>query len=127
MTCSNCGAIILKDDAICKKCGAPQHTVEEYYEQNVQTRSRFVLFFLTWMGFGRGGHLKWLGFYEEAEAYKQRNKFSPLDLFTPSGWIRFMRITFSGAGETLAVLFGKYKYDAQGNPVRYFPAKKQPK
>jgi len=119
MNCPNCGAIILKTDTACKKCGAALHTVAEHYADNIQYRSRFGLLFYAWIGGWRGSHLKHLGFVEDAERMRQSHKIG-LNIFTPVGWINIFISCCVQIIECTKVIFGGYRNDVNGNPVRYF-------
>jgi len=123
MNCTKCGAVILKEDVVCKKCGTPQHTAQEHYgETFVRTRSRFVLLFWTWFGAAYGLHLNYLGFKEEAQACRKKYVpmlFGIIMVFNPMAWINFAIAAGVWQVENFAVLFGKYRQDASGRPVRY--------
>lgn len=119
MKCSNCGAIVLKTDTVCKKCGTPQHTVEKHYADNVNYRSRFGLLFYVWIGGWRGSHLKFLGFEEDAERMRQSHKIGFFSVMTPAGWLEIVVSMAVQVLECTKVIFGAYRTDVNGNPVRY--------
>lgn len=124
MNCANCGAVVLKTDTVCKKCGAPQHTVEEHYADDVQYRSRFGLLFFTWIGGWRGSHLKFLGFTDDAERMRQAHKIG-LSIITPAGLVGLFVSMGVEILEFFKVMFGVYRTDANGHPVRYFKPRRK--
>lgn len=78
-------------------------------------RSRFKLLFITWIGCYWGKHLKWLGYFEEAERIKSKHGHV-------LGWINPINLLSAceyGLVEITSVMFGKYRTDADGNLVRY--------
>lgn len=66
MQCPKCGAIVLKGDVTCKKCGASLMEASENFHAEDVCRSRAMLFLRAWVGAPNGAHLKWLGYDEEA-------------------------------------------------------------
>ena len=80
--------------------------------QKVKYRSRFVLWLVAWVTAFAGGHLNWLGFKEAGEAWRAEHGVIKA-VFTPVCWIFH-------CWEQIAIIFGKYKTDAYGNPVKYF-------
>ena len=66
MQCPKCGAIVLKGDVTCKKCGASLMEASENFQAEDVCRSRAMLFLRAWVGAPNGAHLKWLGYDEEA-------------------------------------------------------------
>ena len=135
MKCPNCGKLVLRNDFVCKNCGYVLKDAVEAHEGNNEYRSRFVLLFRTWCSMGNGSQLKWLGFDERAERYRQNYGM---------GWFEFIKelmvsgMTFNVVNvfllmfklifwftpifciEFLSIAFGKYREDANGHPVRYF-------
>ena len=121
MKCPNCGATVLKDDQTCKKCGHVLVEAKEAYSAGEQYRSRFTLLFRTWIGACFGFHLKWLGY--DAKAEEVRKNYMPgLSIFIQPWKILFG--IFWQLEEVIGVMFGKYREDRQGHPVRYFQPKK---
>ncbi len=122
MKCTKCGATVLKGDQTCKKCGATLIEAAEIYSADKQYRSRFTLLFRAWMGATWGAHLKWLGYPEEAQQIRSQYRISLDIVFAP--WKIIGPMVYQCA-ECTGVLFGKYREDADGHPVRYFsPYKK---
>lgn len=80
-------------------------------------RSRFKLLFIAWVGCWRGSHLKWLGYTDEAQQVKEVHGsifgaiFEPAKMLGTCGYI---------CVEMTKIMFGKYRTDAEGLPVRYF-------
>ena len=72
MNCPECGAIVLKSDPVCKKCGKILNEAKEIYLEKVVYRSRFMLLFRAWLGAANGMHLKWLGYDEYAREIKNQ-------------------------------------------------------
>lgn len=133
MNCPKCGAIVLKVDPVCKKCGAVLNEASDYYQEKVIYRSRFMLLFRAWLGACNGSHLKWLG-YDEAAEYI-RNQFgigSMVEsifgaMINPWRWLDLIGMMIYQSAECTKIIFGAYREDAAGNPVRYFRPKKKKK
>lgn len=75
-------------------------------------RSRLALVLISGILGWWGTHLKWLGYKEEAKEWKSEAG-GIFGLFDLGSW----GMVF---GNYIAVIFGKYRVDAYGNPVRYF-------
>ncbi len=124
MKCPNCGATVLKGDTVCKKCNTVLVEASAQYIASEQVRSRFTLFFKCWAGGWRGKHLEWLGYTDKAQQIK--SMFGDLHwgffaaILNPVAWIKIIAGMGYQVIECMAVLFGKYRTDAQGHPVRYF-------
>lgn len=111
MLCPNCGNQVTNEDIVCKHCGAAIKDAQKVFSKP-KKRSRFALFFLCWaVGWLNGAHLRYLGYDEAAANYRRYSFFNPICWV----WICTVHIF-----ECLAILFGKYRTDAYGNPVRYF-------
>jgi len=123
MNCKNCGAPVLKNDQVCKKCGATLIEAAEAYAAGDITRSRFTLLFKAWLGSWRGAHLKWLGYEEKAAAVKEKYGWGVVSMLTPAGWLRMFISICYHVVEQVSIIFGKYRTDADGHPVRYFKKK----
>ncbi len=78
----------------------------------VKYRSRFALWFIAWISAFAGGHLNWLGYKEEGAAWRREHGIIGA-VFSPVCWIVHV-------GVQIGILFGKYRTDAYGNPIRYF-------
>ena len=50
MQCPKCGAIVLKGDVTCKKCGASLMEASENFHAEDVCRSRAMLFLRAWVG-----------------------------------------------------------------------------
>ena len=120
MKCPNCGATVLKGDTTCKKCGYVLNEAKDSYQASEQYRSRFMLLFRTWLGGWVGGHLRWLGYTEEAKVVREKYGFGISILVRP--WKILASCAYQVV-ECIAVMFGKYRTDADGHPVRYFKPK----
>lgn len=111
MFCPNCGGKVVNEDIVCKFCGTTLKNAQEEFRKP-KKRSRFAVVFLCWgVGWLNGAHLKYLGYDEAAANYRQHSLLSPM------GWLW---LCTSHIFEVLCVMFGKYRTDAYGNPVRYF-------
>lgn len=112
MFCPECGAKVVDSDIVCKKCG---HTLKSVYNdlsKPITKKSRFTLVLLCWLSGGfTGSHLKYLGYEQEAKAY------SPYGILNPMFYLWYITKHLL---ECVCVIFGKYRTDAYGNPVRYF-------
>lgn len=123
MKCPKCGRVILEEDFICKHCGEPLRTPEKFYQENPPYRSRFYLLFHAYLGCIIGSHLKFLGYEDEAQNMRiNNNPVKILEIFTsPIDWAIFMaKIMFIQFTVPVCVMFGMYRNDANGYPVRYF-------
>lgn len=87
-------------------------TVKEVSNDNVKYRSRLGLWFIAWVSAFAGGHYNWLGFKEAGAEHRAQHGVLGA-LLSPACWIFH-------CWEQIAILFGKYREDAYGNPVRYF-------
>lgn len=149
--CTKCDALISAADTACPQCGNPVAAADAQSknEQSNQKdnrplyRSRFKLLLLAWIGADKGRHLKWLGFEQEAKQVKAKYKVgffshsvkamgdmasamaseSGSGLFSAIGSIFPFKSMMYSVKEQIAILFGKYKFDANGVPVRYFKPK----
>ena len=111
MQCPNCGATVLKEDVICKKCNAQLRSAESAAQEEKTRRSRLIVLLLCWfLGPLTGAHLHYLGFHDKAREYSY---YSMLSL---TFWIRVFTVHVV---EILAIIGGKYSLDAHGNPVRW--------
>lgn len=121
MKCPKCNATVLPNDQKCKKCGYVLVEAKSVYNAADQYRSRFTLLFRTWVGATWGWHLRWLGYDERAEEVRNMCGIGmsmflqPWKLLIALGW------QFE---ECFAVLFGKYRKDGKGHPVRYLKPQK---
>lgn len=116
MQCPKCNATVLKGDRSCRKCGTMLGTTKMKYDPATQRRPRLALVFRAWVGACNGLHLKWLGYDAEAEQVKMQHGL------TISSMIRIWPLVSSliyQIVEVLMVIFGKYRTDAQGHPIRY--------
>jgi hypothetical protein len=94
------------------------------YAADQQYRSRFTLVFRAWIGAINGFHLKWLGYTDKAAEVKEKHGIGISKLMNPWWWVGSL-IGYQCC-ECLAVIFGRYRTDANGHPVRYFkPSKKK--
>ena len=78
----------------------------------IKYRSRLGLWAIAWVSAFAGGHLNWLGFKEAGANFRAEHGIIRA-LFNPACWIIH-------CWEQIAIIFGKYREDAYGNPVRYF-------
>lgn len=78
----------------------------------VKYRSRLGLWFIAWLSAFAGGHYNWLGYKEAGASYRAEHGVLRA-LLNPACWIVH-------CWEQIAIIFGKYREDAYGNPVRYF-------
>lgn len=85
---------------------------ETVTNQKIKYRSRLGLWMIAWFSAFAAGHLNWLGFKEEGEQFRAKHGIIRA-LFTPACWVIH-------CWEQIAIIFGKYREDAYGNPVRYF-------
>lgn len=116
MQCPKCNATVLKGDRNCRKCGTVLGTTKMKYDPATQRRPRLALVFRAWFGACFGMHLKWLGYDAEAERIKMQFGISISSLF------RIYPIIGSiiyQCAEVTMIIFGKYRTDAQGHPIRY--------
>ena len=98
-------------------------------------RSRAMLFFRAWVGAPNGAHLKWLGYDEKAAEVAARYgileqlKSTVSSIFNPVGWIHLvifiLALMWYQCYTCIGILFGMYRTDAQGHPVRWFTKKKR--
>lgn len=126
--CHDCDSVVAAEDNICKNCGSPQNTIEMEVEKNPPYRSRFLLLFYAWIGGVLGAHLKFLGYHEEAsEICSNNNPVLLLAIFTqPIVAIGvFSRMVIIQSTLPFMVMFGWYRNDANGYPVRYFKPKQK--
>ncbi len=148
MVCKNCGNIILKTDSVCKVCGAvilPESIAKSYETQaklentvnSITTevnknfykkryRSRFALLFLFWIGGFLGLHHAWMGDHEAAIKQLKSVASHFLKCFIAIGIILLMIDVVVYLVDFVAIIFGKYKEDALGNPIVWFKAGKPP-
>ncbi len=134
MQCPKCGAIVLKGDVTCKKCGAPLLEASENFHAEDVCRSRAMLFFRAFVGAPNGAHLKWLGYDEEAAEVAakygilEQVKSSVTGIFSDGGMIHFviflLALSCYQCYTCIGILFGMYRTDAQGHPVRWITKKK---
>lgn len=111
MQCPNCGATVLKEDEVCKKCNAQLRDARIAAQEEKTNRSRLAVLLLCWsIGWFNGAHLKYLGFHDKAQQYSRYSMFNPI----------FYAWFFTGhLIECLSIMGGKYKMDAHGNPVKW--------
>lgn len=79
--------------------------------KKMKCRSRFALLLISWVGAWAGLHLNFLGYREAASNYR-RHLGGIFALINPVAWI--MHVV-----EIFKVMFGGYREDAYGRPVRY--------
>lgn len=120
MKCKKCESIVSISDVSCKKCGEPLLTVQQEYSKNPPYRSRFILFFIAWIGAFCGKHLEYLGFHDDAMRMKQENNIRKVFSLTPKGWIVLIKILIIQITIPVMILLGMYRVDANGYLVRYF-------
>lgn len=84
----------------------------EVSEQTIKYRSRLGLLFVAWLSAFAGGHYNWMGFSDVGREHRAQYGVIRA-VFTPVCW-------FIHVWEQLAIIFGKYRVDAYGNPIRYF-------
>ena len=132
MKCPNCGAIVLKGDFACKKCGTSLMEASEQFNSKDETRSRAMLLFKAWIGAANGLHLKWLGFddkaAEVASKYGLKQQIittieSITDIFNPYVLLKLCWIMLYQGFVCIGIIFGMYREDAQGHPVRWLKSK----
>lgn len=121
MKCPNCGATVLKGDRSCRKCGTILGTTKMKYAPEDQVRPRLALVFRAWVGAEFGLHLKWLGYDGEAQRVRMQYgvSFAKMIMIYPMIMTIFYQVI-----ECTAVMFGKYRTDAYGHPVRYLNLKR---
>ncbi len=76
-------------------------------------RSRLALLFVAWIGAWAGLHLNFIGFRDVAADFRRRMG-GLFCIINPVCWL--MHII-----EVFKVLFGGYRTDAYGRPIRYLP------
>ncbi len=131
MKCPKCNASALRTDAKCKRCGNELREVSDKYTFDKQYRSRFILILkflvhrhLVWLGYGDGqvGEVSRAAVDVSGSMLKGVASGSfevgMFSVFT-SGF-KLMWYMFKRTVEGIAILFGRYQYDAWGRPVRYF-------
>ena len=110
MQCPKCGAIVLKGDVTCKKCGASLMEASENFHAEDVCRSRAMLFLRAWVGAPNGA------------------KSSVTGIFCDGGMIQFaiflLALSCYQCYTCIGILFGMYRTDAQGHPVRWITKKK---
>ncbi len=130
MNCPKCGAIVLKGDVVCKKCGAPLMEAADAVEIEDVCRSRAMLLFKAWVGATSGMHLKWLGYDDEAAEVASRHgimeQFGALikGFWNPMEWMKLFGVIFYQCFICIGIIFGMYRTDANGHPVRWITKKK---
>jgi len=80
--------------------------------KKMKVRSRLGLLLVAWFGAWVGLHLNWMGYHEAAKNFR-RSMGGIFCIINPVCWI--MHIV-----EVVKVLFGGYRIDAYGRPIRYF-------
>ena len=80
--------------------------------KKMKVRARLGVLFIAWLGAWLGLHLNWMG-YHEAAANWRRRMGGIFCLMNPVCWIMH-------CVEVIKVLFGGYRTDAYGRPIRYF-------
>lgn len=80
--------------------------------KKMKTRSRLGLLLIAWAGAWVGLHLNWMGYHQEASDWRRRMG-GLFCLINPVCWIMH-------CVEVFKVLFGGYRVDAYGRPIRYF-------
>jgi len=146
MICKNCGNIVIKTESRCRSCGAailpdeiqksldrqssfefPVESIGEY-SNAVQTkkfyRSRWALLFVYWIGGAFGLHYVWMGDAEAAKNTFEKVIKDFLGCFILVGIIPFTIDVMKYLIEFFAIIFGKFKTDAQGNPIVWFKSGK---
>lgn len=131
MYCPKCGATVLKGEVSCKKCGASLMEAAEQFHPEEEYRSRAMLLFRAWVGATNGAHLKWLGFEEEAAEVaskyglkKQVGTVFESIFLNPIALLKVIEIIFYQCVVCIGIIFGKYRTDSKGHPVRWITKKK---
>ena len=108
---------------------------EKFHAEDV-CRSRAMLFVRAWIGAPNGAHLKWLGYDEEAAEIaakygileQVKSSVDGIFNFNGGGMIQFLIFLLSlscyQCYTCIGILFGMYRTDAQGHPVRWITKKK---
>lgn len=116
MNCPNCGAIVLRGDRNCPKCDTLLGTTKQFYDPSTIRRSRLALLFRTWVGACYGWHLRWLGYDAEADMIRRQYGITLMTMIRIP--VLLSSILYQ-VMECVGVMFGKYRTDSQGHPVRY--------
>lgn len=125
MVCPKCGVTVLKSDVVCKKCGAVLAEAADQYKAEDICRSRAKLLFQAWVGATSGLHLKWLGYDERAKEvaseYGFREQLGTIfeGMLNPFAWLRFLKVICYQCVICIGIIFGMYRTDASGHPVRW--------
>jgi uncharacterized protein YrzB (UPF0473 family) len=80
--------------------------------KKMKVRARLGVLFMAWIGAWIGLHFHWMGYHEAAVEWR-RKLGGIFALLNPVAWILH-------AVEIFKVLFGAYRTDAYGRPIRYF-------
>lgn len=131
MYCPKCGATVLKGEVTCKKCGASLMEAAEQFHPEEECRSRAMLLFRAWVGAANGSHLRWLGFEDEAAEVaskyglkKQVGTVFESIFLNPMAMLKVIGIMFYQGFVCIGIIFGMYRTDAKGHPVRWIKKKK---
>ena len=88
------------------------NTVASSGDKPVKYRARLGVLLVAWFGAWRGLHYNWMGYHEQAARFR-RNMGGIFCIINPICWI--MHVV-----EQVKVIFGGYRVDAYGRPIRYF-------
>lgn len=80
--------------------------------KKMKVRARLGVLFMAWIGAWAGLHFHWMGFHEAGIEWR-RKLGGIFCLVNPVAWILH-------CVEVFKVLFGGYRTDAYGRPIRYF-------
>ena len=120
MTCPTCGKLVLVDEVECRSCHVVLRSAELHYRTSSAYRSRWMVLLRCIVGSWRGMHLRYLGFYGEAERVRAHYSVDLRDPFSPMGWIRLVVSCTYSTVEFVRVLIGAYPADANKDPVCWF-------
>lgn len=154
MKCKGCGRTVIRGQIQCVKCGKYLSDAAEYYDPSKIYRPRLTLYFKALFGAAAGRHLDWLGRYDEADRIRIKYNRSikdeaktGLDMMIGAAALTvgdgknaakafgsFLGSTFRALsaflyhlGESTFILFGKYRKDQSGHPIRWFKPDDTPK
>lgn len=125
MNCPVCGAPVLRGDVTCKKCGATLVEAAEQFRPEEEVRSRAMLFLKAWLGASNGVHLRWLGYDEKAAEVAAKYGLREMmrsaigEIFNPIVLVRMIPCLGYQVFACMGILFGMYRTDAKGYPVRW--------
>lgn len=80
--------------------------------KKMKVRARMGVLFMAWIGAWAGLHFHWMGYHEAGVDWRRRMG-GIFCLINPVCWIMH-------CVEVFKVLFGGYRQDAYGRPIRYF-------